>query len=180
MIVPVLEQNLVKDKIRDYLKFPPLLSSPKIDNLLLVKYFTLSHYLFICYLNKVVGDILVPRQLPPFSLFRSLYVLCTTTPKDVRWMLYYWTLDISDPRQNLKILSPRLKRLNTVIVFSVPRFEPALNGNRFMAVHLRGLNSLNLVPGVEITVTCVNHILRLISSNPFIPWSITSGHLMDP
>ena len=33
MIVPVLEQNLVKDKIRDYLKSPPLLSSPKIDNL---------------------------------------------------------------------------------------------------------------------------------------------------
>ena len=128
-------------------EIPPLYLHRKSTIFLIVKYFTLSHYLFICYLNKVVGGILVPRQLPPFSLFSTLYVTRTTTPKDVCWMLYYWTLDISDPRQNLKILSPRLKRLNTEIVFSVPTFEPVLNGNRFMAVHLRGLNSLNLASG---------------------------------
>ena len=29
------------------------------------------------------------------------------------------------------------------IVFSVSRFEPALNWNRFLAVQRRGLNSLN-------------------------------------
>jgi len=33
------------------------------------------------------------------------------------------------------------------IVFSVSRFEPALNWNRFLAVQRRGLNSFNSASG---------------------------------
>ena len=102
----------------------------------------------------------------------TVYAFSRTTVQSgqpsVKWTKHCWIEKKMSHFSNFRRGSNRQTWLVSFeIVFSVSRFEPVLNWNRFLAVQRHGLNSLNSASAGKITVHWVTVFSIEFTNSPF-------------